>query len=343
MQNVVYVIGAGFSAPLGLPLISDFIVKAKDQFFSDPDRYSHFQEVFDRISALAVTKNYFAADLFDIEEVLSILEMGDTFSGTFSKEAFTRFLADVIAYYTPDWTGASRSHVNWVGSAFGGTPLAANYGFFLADLCGIQLSRSEAQGGQIFTCSAVPEPTNRYGVITLNYDRVLENLWDHVAANYEVAGPLGLTRDPSEKAVGRALIAKLHGSIDTGDMVPPTWSKGMQESIRGAWRLAFDMLQNANHIRIMGYSLPEADAYVRYLLKAALTKSKHLKTIDVVCLDPDGSARARYDSFITFNYYKFTNMNVERYLMTQRDYAIGKGGTAHQVGVLEKTHHGFFG
>jgi hypothetical protein len=35
MKNVVYVLGAGFSAYAGLPVMSNFIEKAKDIYFSD--------------------------------------------------------------------------------------------------------------------------------------------------------------------------------------------------------------------------------------------------------------------------------------------------------------------
>ena len=38
-QSVVFFLGAGFSAPFGLPVMSNFIDKARDLYFSDPDNY----------------------------------------------------------------------------------------------------------------------------------------------------------------------------------------------------------------------------------------------------------------------------------------------------------------
>ncbi|MDI6784013.1 MAG: hypothetical protein QME64_07980 [bacterium] len=64
MERVVYFLGAGFSAPLGLPVMSNFLMLSKDMFFKD-DKYKYFDEVFKTIKEMAVIKNYFDADLFN--------------------------------------------------------------------------------------------------------------------------------------------------------------------------------------------------------------------------------------------------------------------------------------
>ena len=66
-------LGAGFSAPLGLPVMSNFLVKSKDMYFGDPVTYRQFDTVFKTIEELSIIKNYFKADLFNIEEILSIV------------------------------------------------------------------------------------------------------------------------------------------------------------------------------------------------------------------------------------------------------------------------------
>jgi hypothetical protein len=43
-------------------------------------------------------------------------------------------------------------------------------------------------------------------------------------------------------------------------------------------------------------------------------KAQHLKTIDVLCLDPDGSVKKRFDELISFKDYRFRSYNVEAYL-----------------------------
>src|SRR4051812_9097662 len=101
MEKVVYLLGAGFSAPLGLPLMSNFLVRSKDAFAADPDKYAHFQEVFKTIDGMHVCKSYFDADLWNIEEVLSILEMREGLAASSVARSFTKYIIDVIQHYTP--------------------------------------------------------------------------------------------------------------------------------------------------------------------------------------------------------------------------------------------------
>jgi NAD-dependent SIR2 family protein deacetylase len=71
MEHVVCILGAGFSAPLGLPVIRNFLLRAKDLYFSNSTQYGYFSDVFKRIDDLARLKNVFTADLLNIEEILS--------------------------------------------------------------------------------------------------------------------------------------------------------------------------------------------------------------------------------------------------------------------------------
>jgi hypothetical protein len=52
MNNVVYLLGAGFSAPLGLPVMSNFLDRSKDMYFADNATYAHFLPVFETINVL---------------------------------------------------------------------------------------------------------------------------------------------------------------------------------------------------------------------------------------------------------------------------------------------------
>ena len=49
MENVVYLLGAEFSAPLGLPVMKDFLLKSKDLYFQNRDEYGHFVEVIEEV------------------------------------------------------------------------------------------------------------------------------------------------------------------------------------------------------------------------------------------------------------------------------------------------------
>jgi hypothetical protein len=109
-------------------------------------------------------------------------------------------------------------------------------------------------------------------------------------------------------------LAKLHGSADTTAIVAPTWNKSLNKQMKPVWAAAQTMLSQANHLRIIGYSLPRSDSYVQYLLKSAVTSSPHLKTIDVICFDESGSVKERFNEFVRFPYYRFVNARSEVYL-----------------------------
>src|SRR6266566_3781169 len=99
-EHVVYLLGAGFSAPLGLPVMANFVTKSKDQFEAEREKYKNFKDVFDPFDNLAKVKSFYRSDLSNIEEVLSILAIGDFREGV-DKRSFIMYLADVIGYHTP--------------------------------------------------------------------------------------------------------------------------------------------------------------------------------------------------------------------------------------------------
>jgi len=82
--------------------MSNFLEKSKDLYFLNEDKYEHFYGVFSKIGELSACKNFYNADLFNIEEVLSILEMKSQLDDDSFFDAYVRYIIDVIGYYTPD-------------------------------------------------------------------------------------------------------------------------------------------------------------------------------------------------------------------------------------------------
>jgi len=161
--------------------------------------------------------------------------------------------------------------------------------------------------------------------------------------NYETEGTIKFNTQEDLAFWNEIPLAKLHGSLDTGVIVPPTWAKGNNPKINSIWKNAYKILCEANHIRFIGYSLPIADSYIKFLLKSAVVKTEHLKSIDVICLDNDGSVRKRYDEFLEFNYYKFANVDVTEYLtMLSSQYkGISPRKEMVRMNALEKIHYTF--
>jgi len=76
-------------------------------------------------------------------------------------------------------------------------------------------------------------------------------------------------------------------------VIPPTWAKSLPHpEIGSVWRRATAAIEAAGQIMLVGYSMPESDAFIRYLLLLGLAKNKLLRRVIVV--NPDGSAEFRH-------------------------------------------------
>lgn len=314
----MYVLGAGFSAPLGLPLVQNFLEKSKDQYFANLGEFAYFQKVYEIINQLARIKNVYSTDLYNIEEILSLVEMQSYLAGQHNPthSLLIDYITDVIQFHTPQIPSPMENHEHW-GMNVAGTAPWYRFVEFTAGLLPYAF-RGTGQPGGPFHWEATPRqnPQVRYSVVTLNYDLILETGAQQVRRR--TCGDLSFSRDPkdlSSPTFNGVLLAKLHGSIDTYDIIPPTWSKTLPTPGPGTdWELAFKLLSRANHIRFIGYSLPAGDSNVRYLFQAAVARSEHLKTIHVICKDPDGGVRRRYDDLVVFPNYRFHEGDTEEYL-----------------------------
>lgn len=348
MEKVVYILGAGFSAPLGIPVTKNFFSKSKDLYFSDQTKYKHFETVFEVVREMSVTKNYFESDLFNIEEVLSVLEMARIIEGVQKRQTFVKYICDVIKYYSPKLEYSPMLPSNWDVAFFKGYPHSTLYGFFVAALQGIEIQRRENDRGPAqFELRRIQSARTRYSVVTLNYDLVIEGVADYLNEACEYSEAVTFARTPTGIDTGNEVaLAKLHGSVDKESLVPPTWNKGLSDShILNEWKLAFKTIQQANHIRMIGYSLPAADTYVKYLLKSAVTKAENLKTIDVLCLDDEArSVKSRFDGFIHFRDYRFRSANVVNYLKLHREkhQSVDRMNKVLRFDQLEYAHEEFF-
>lgn len=347
-EKVAYILGAGFSAPLGLPVMSNFLIKSKDLYFSNPEQYKHFRSVFDAINELSVSKNYYSADLFNIEEILSIIEMGTFLEGRRLKKVFIQYILDVIKFYTPMIEPyPNQLPGNWQDVMFGKRGIIQDFGYFAINLFGSKARPARrSESGDIINelhFKRISPRSTRYAVITLNYDLVLENYYKFINDQYHVNQEMKFNIQEAPADWDYPPLAKLHGSLDSGLIVPPTWTKGNNPKITPIWEHAYQILREANHIRFIGYSLPIADSYIKFLLKSAVVKAEHLKSIDVICQDKDGAVKKRFDEFIEFDYYRFANASVEEYvsMLSKRYTGVASQSEFVRFNDLEAVHYNF--
>lgn len=319
-------------------------------YFSDPETYSYFNDVFESINELSVIKNYYDADLFNIEEILSITEMLSFLDGEKLNSDFKRYISEVIKYYTPKLQPYSENKnlpANWDDFVFGRgsaeTALFYLIGHFLR--ASFEEVKNPQTGMRGFRANQIDTNDVRYSVLSLNYDTVLEETTKIIESQFDDSEHLKFNKTEFDPSWDKTHLMKLHGCVETGNIVPPTWAKGTNSGIIPTWKNAFEILKDSNHIRFIGYSLPNADSYLKYLLKSAVVESKHLKTIDVLCMDRDGSVENRFKSFFEFNYFRFKNADVMDYaselrhkVKNQTRNNRGNGSTELKLNLLEKHH-----
>lgn len=294
--------------------MSNFIEKAKDQYFADMETYRSFADVFTSIDKLARIKNYFQTNLWNIEEILSILEMETYLDKTMSRSLFRKFIADVITYCTkPKFRPVDVIHTP--DDLLGPDPWR-QYVIFVASLMNCPPLRNTAGVFDLVDSYGIEHPETEYSIITLNYDLVLELIAERISRLTRKQLIFSRRLDDPQGTFRYVRLAKLHGSIDTDDIIPPTWNKAIQNNGPSAdWQLAYELLKQANHICVLGYSLPETDTYVKYLLRAGILHAQNLKSISVLCLDDEESSiKRRYDDFVTFPNYHFLSRNVVDFL-----------------------------
>ena len=61
-EEIVYILGAWFSAPLGLLVIGNFLEKSKDLYFNNPSDFPHSKHIFKMIQRMSISKNYYETD-----------------------------------------------------------------------------------------------------------------------------------------------------------------------------------------------------------------------------------------------------------------------------------------
>lgn len=160
-------------------------------------------------------------------------------------------------------------------------------------------------------------------VITFNYDLVLDHALRRAGVAIKYHLPPQYVSVPAANVDGGISLLKLHGSTNWGVcskckkhivvsvdkasssaaifrnteckecrakafqpmLVPPSWDKTeYRDLIQPVWKQAVTELQHATRICIIGYSLPESDAYFKYLLALGLSENHSLYKFVVVDL-----------------------------------------------------------
>ncbi len=358
MQQIRYIVGAGFSAPLGLPTRASFLERAKDMLFRHPDRYGHHHSLVKEFDQIAKVGIYCKTDPLDIEEALSIIEMENFAKARRTKKPFLDLISDTVEYYSRALEKVEGPvEEEWTVNPFGPHTRINLYGVFVTSLLGLRFyeraheSENQSEPETEYIAEHLPA-RNSYAVLSTNWDLVLERFADAIRRHYRGSENAGFLRpvideaaddEDEDSAAGRVPLVKLHGSVDGDIQLFPTWARSTHKKAAQIWEHGLNLLSQANHIRILGHAMAESDIHLRTLIKAAVLAAPHLKTIDVICRDADGSVRRRYRSFFPFRGFRFVDADILSYLKFLNDWYVqhARDRNALSTALFDDAHEAF--
>ena len=314
----VYLLGAGFSVPGGMPVIADFMFALRDaqEWLSSQGRAREAQAI-ERVLTFRLSATPAAyrveLDLENIEELFSFASIAEERLSDDIRIAIAATLdyrRAVSPRRTLDFSVNGRGFprpTNWawrVRSAGDGSGLCS------ADQ--VQFYTYAMLGG---FSSTGPKGKNTF--ITLNYDLLLEEALTALEVSFSYGSPMHLPLSAERKLLvdvsEHPLILKLHGSVNWAAwpsrpdlisvlnsyadvvhhnlspiLIPPTWRKSVPALFSDIWKRARDQIQLASRLIIIGFSIPETDQDIKYLLAAGLRENISLR--EIVFVNPDAQA-----------------------------------------------------
>jgi hypothetical protein len=315
-DNNVYVLGAGFSAEAGLPVITSFLGRMRDAFDwlqgrGREDELRAIERVLQFRHESAAAGYRINLDLDNIEHLFSLAAAK---AGTASAADIRSAISSTLDFgtetgrppirrmriseprgwpCTPQWRDeASR----WIDASAEFTDVESSiYDYYAAFLSGLTANKTGL---------------SRNTVVSLNYDLLLEKSLRHLAIpfSYGLAGPgVAFDADADGDASGEGAfeLLKLHGSINWGEaedgsvrvhrdyesvraaklsplLVPPTWHKSAGDPLLRVWEAAVAALAAATRITLIGFSIPAIDQHFKYLLAVGLKENSSLRSVKIV-------------------------------------------------------------
>lgn len=299
INHNVYILGAGFSANAGLPLVTNFLERMADAvewlYSHDREREAEsVRSVFDFRLRAAGAAYRAEVNIDNIEELFSLASASE------GENRADEVISAIAA--TLDFAELTTQHptceVEVKEESDNGTWIRKEKTFPLYQLYAGIISGS--------MCNGPTETQNT--VITLNYDTLLEDALAELDVPFHYGLPTKITtyhesaKCLNSKDRDTLPIYKLHGSVNWSKpssrgrkttvfgnyrnlyqnggrvlLIPPTWRKIFAEQLVHVWEGAVEALNKATRIVVIGFSMPPTDNHFKYLIAAGLQRNISLR------------------------------------------------------------------
>jgi hypothetical protein len=349
MSNVVFILGAGASKQAGAPLMANFLDVANDLLRTSRvnESKSSFERVFAAIGGLQAVHSKAQLDLNNIEAIFTALELGKViqrFPGTEVSEIPQRIadLKEVIVKTLektlPFPTRKSRIGVPKPYEAFAEaikhlrtdafptqTSSVITFNYDLA--ADIALYRAGLGPNYIIEpASGAHEAIDLLKLHgSLNWATETESRrirplhLGNYFQNYQIPGfeEHGEIRLPIGSQLVEYFSRYAQPSLVVENepvIVPPSWNKAdYHQALSNVWAAAAKHLSEAEHVFVMGYSLPETDSFFRHLFALGSVGKTALRRL--VVFNPDEAVDARFRALLgpgALARYEFHSLTFER-------------------------------
>ncbi|MFT5327805.1 MAG: hypothetical protein ACI8P0_005701 [Planctomycetaceae bacterium] len=326
MSKRVWILGAGFSAPLGGPLLTDLFSTKME---------SALKAHYDRVADQNDPKSWIAVNLFrwglgepfaptgtehtlngsrlwtNAEEYLDRLDSARSSSNPAEdviREAIEKLIHGHdefvhVLHIIRKWIDQNRKLLVEQVALASKQWMAAECCVFLED---VDLNTERWTPYKNWAESLTVDDT----IITFNYDRVLETLIEHKHGDLAIVDPVECV------TAATTLVFKLHGSVDWkysvqerkfhvtdepdacmslllesfGMATPGPSKKIATGALKKLWSLAIGHLESADNVFFLGYRFPETDTEAMRALLLAMRRGSHKRDrLTEVVLGPDTS------------------------------------------------------
>lgn len=345
MSDVVFILGAGASKQCGAPLMAEFLDVATNLLKTNSagDKKEDFEKVFRAISSLQAVHSKSQLNLNNIEAVFNAFEISNVLKKLpgFEPEEIPSVIGSL-----KDLIVTTLEHTILFPVSEGYIDPPKPYGVFVELLSFIKGDAHPTHTVSVITFNydialdiafhvSGIEPqyfVNDNGLSShkIPYLKLHGSLNWAIRTDTNIVYPLGLKQYFSEYSLphrtrsGTVKIpigSQLKEYFDKTNVpvkpepfiVPPSWNKAEQhQSLSNVWAQAAQELEQAEYIFIIGYSLPETDAFFRLLYALGTVGEKLLTKIIVFNPDQSGEVETRFRSMLgpgaeaRFEYLKST-------------------------------------
>ena len=315
--NKVIILGAGASVPAGAPTMLNFLDQARDlrRHGLPAEYHESFDAVLESLRDLAGIYEKAYLNLDNLEEVFGAIEMAELVGKLADmppdkiKQLRSHFVQMVVRTLQLSITVTSADRAPAAASTLAhGIASAVKKGItitvitFNYDLV-MEMALRAAKLGHYY---ALPEEERSHN------RSVIPVLKLHGSINWHFCEPCKVVydantfshayqRDSNDRMVGVLDHPQTHACNRVHDrtpiIVPPSWDKSRyQSSLRSVWEQAARALDSADEIFVIGYSLPEADAFFRYLF--ALGTQSRTRVQRMLVVNPGHDVRPKFERFI---------------------------------------------